>query len=216
MKPVRIILIAFGIPLAVLALLYLILPKALTSIERNEFNAINALNQIVDAEIVWHHQGAIGKPEQKYWVYDVSCLNRIYHSDNIIKIAYIPESIALADAKPFNALQNDILLRNGFWAEALKEKNKPKSGYWFQAMSQDESGAPYCQKSRDTNKIMPFNDSRFAFVAFPDDYSSTGNRTFIVNEKQIIHARNMGSDKTKFVRQWPSEQELETKWEVVD
>ena len=41
-------------------------------------------------------------------------------------------------------------------------------------------------------------------------------RAWIISPDEEEMFKNMGSDKTKFVRQWPSEQELETKWEVVD
>lgn len=77
----------------------------------------------------------------------------------------------------------------------------PKSGYWFQMMELDENGEPYTQEM--VNNVPATNKTKFAIVAYPDVYATSGINTFIVNQEGTVYATDCGSDADKIVLQWP-------------
>jgi len=181
----------------------------------NECSAAAALKLLTSAEATWFQQDCDGNGIKDYWTYDISCLHRMYRKDNTTKIAFIPIDMARADMASAS-MSGDI---NPFgtpkiesWAEIMTGS---KSGYLFMAMVADEKGIPYNQNPVGPNKILATNNSKFAFIAYPDVYGISGINTFIVNEEGAIYARDMKSDKNKIILQWPNAIEME-KWRIAD
>ena len=177
---------------------------ALKPYEDNENSAIASLKDLCSTEAVWRQQDVDGNGIKDYWTYDVSCFNRMYRADGTTKINFIDISFARADA---SRAEDDVF---GFpaiepWSTGPTQLlSAPKSGYWFQVMELDESGGPYNQNEIGENKIPATNNTKFAFVAYPDVYGSTGINIFIMNEAGTIYQTDPGSDEDKIVLQWPA------------
>jgi len=168
------------------------------------------------AESLWRSQDCDGNGIKDYWTYDVSCFHRTYRSDNDTKIAFIPIDVARADMA-LASMPGDI---NPFGTPLIESwtnvMTAPKSGYCFMAMVTDEKGILYNQNLVGPNKILATNNSKFAFVTYPDVYACSGVRTFIINEEGTIYCRDMGSDANKIILRWPKPEELKSKWKMLD
>lgn len=162
----------------------------------NEHSAIAQLKSLVSCEAVWRMQDSDRNSKDDYWTYDVSCLYRMKDSSgqaiNIIEL-----SLARADGAPAdNNTFGDAVI------PSLGEKIA-KAGYLLRAMTQDETGQHYNQD--EVNGVKATNPYKFAFVAYPAQYGSTGVRTFIVNEAGTVYAIDTGSDANKIILQWPGQ-----------
>jgi len=178
------------------------IPNLLTSrISANEVSAMASLKTFASAEAIWRQQDADGNGKQDYWTYDVSCLHRMYRAGGS-EIAFIFIGLARADASPAknDAFGKDIIA-------PLIDGTVSKSGYLFRAMTFDENGELYNQYY--VNGVKATNLSKFAFVAYPETYGTSGVRTFIINEAGTIYYMDPGSDSAKIVLQWPGENPTE-------
>ena len=178
----------------------IVIPNILVSrTGANEASAVASLKTFVATEACWRQQDADANGKSDYWTYDVSCLHRMYRADGSTKVEFISIDLARADASP---AKNDAFDNNTIIAPLI-DGTVPKSGYLFQAMVYDENGESYNQE--EVNGIKATNAFKFAFVAYPDIYGTSGVRTFIVNEAGTIYAIDPGSDSDKIVLQWPGE-----------
>jgi hypothetical protein len=161
---------------------------------------IKALKDLVDVEAVWRQQDVDGDGIKDYWTYDVSCFHRMYRADRVTKVDFIPQELAIADAAP----ADDKVLGDGViesWS-CITDKPQTYGGYFFRVIEKDEIGNNYNQNPGN-NKIAVTNNSKFAFVAYPEKYGVTGINTFIVNETGKIYSTDCGSDTDKIVLYWP-------------
>ena len=187
--------------------------------DTNDISAIGTLKLLASVESIWRAQNPDENDKKDYWTYDVSCLHRMMRADGLTKIAYIPMDMARADVcpAPFNRSKffGDSPLIETWVPNAAGLMAWPKSGYWLRAMLADENNIPYNQNKVGSNNILATNDSKYAFVSYPDTYGYSGFRTFIVNELNTIYGWDSKSDENKVVLQWPNLAK-DTKWEVVD
>jgi len=194
------IILSFLIILAFLSIPY---PVCGGRISANESSAIGTLKLLSSAEAIWRQQDCDGNGINDYWTYDISCLHRAYRKDNETKLAFISIDVARADMAPASIAGGITPFGNPqieSWANVI---TCPKSGYRFQAMVTDEKGLPYNQNPIGPNKITATNSHKYAFVAYPDVYATSGINTFIINEEGTISANDTGSDANKIILRWP-------------
>jgi len=83
---------------------------------------------------------------------------------------------------------------------------KPKAGYWYGLMM-------YCH---DGEKSIPYDNTyskdHYALVAFPSDYGSTGQTTFIINEEGTVYSKDRG--KSGYLDTYPGPDPVKHGWEV--
>jgi len=219
-KAIAILGICFGIIITVCFPIYMIVTPICTQTcqDSNELSAFASLKFIAQAEEEWKKNDYDGNGIADYWTYDVSCLNRMYHPDGVTKVILIDTSLARADA---NRAADDVFGANPTiepWSTGPTQLSSvPRSGYYYQSMVFDENGIPYNQNPVGENKILSANPHKYAFTAYPSIYQKDriGIRTFIINEKGIVYARDTGGDDKKIVLKWPNDIELK-KWRLAD
>ncbi|MBI5779462.1 MAG: DUF2950 family protein [Planctomycetes bacterium] len=168
-------------------------------ISANEASAAASLKLMTSAEALWRQQDADGNGAMDYWTYDVSCFYRALRPDNATEVAFIPIDLARADINP---ARSDVFGNTYFRITDLPElSSMPKNGYLFRAMELESNGQPYGQEMVDG--IPAANQTKFAFVAYPATYGTTGVNTYIVNQEGTIYCTDCGSDSQKTVLQWP-------------
>ena len=72
-------------------------------------------------------------------------------------------------------------------------KPQPHYGYWFVMVERDVDGKPLAQ-DLNGDGLAAENMERFAICAYPEEYQSTGTRTFVINEEGIPWWKNTGGD----------------------
>lgn len=169
----------------------------------NENSAVSGLRLLTSAEAVWRQQDCDGNGINDYWTYDISCLHRAYRKDNSTKVAFIAIDLARADMAPASMTGGIIPFGNPQIESWTNVTTAPKSGYRFQAMVTDAKGLPYNQNPVGPNKLLATNSGKYAFIAYPDVYATSGINTFIINEAGIIYANDTGSDANKIILTWP-------------
>lgn len=176
------------------------IPFILSSrVYNNETSAARSLRLMTSAEAVWHAQDVDKNGLGDYWTYDVSCFYRALRSDNETRIAFITIDVAMADAKP---ARTDAFGNGNFRVADLPGAIPiPYNGYYFQMMELDQDGNPYNQEK--VNGVPATNKRRFAIVAYPEIYGSTGVNTYIVNQEGTVYYNDCGSDAKKIILQWP-------------
>ena len=170
----------------------------------NEVAIINSLWSLCTAEAIWYQSDPDGDGIKDFWTYDVSCLYRMKNATgNTTK--FIDMALANADTKPADSK---------IFADKIEAwdsiKPEPKSGYFFQAMTTDETDAVYNQN--ESNGIKATNKWKWAFVAYPADYDKTGTMTFIINQAAIIYKKDL---KGISVNHFPKNPEKDG-WEKVE
>ncbi|MFH1227491.1 MAG: DUF2950 family protein [Planctomycetota bacterium] len=185
-------------------------PESRAFIEANEAAAIAGLKMLVSQEAIWRQTDVDGNGLKDYWTLDVSCFHRMYRADGKTKVNFIDMFFARADGAPYS--RNDT---RPFGINAPKDIEDwfgaqynplPKSGYYFRAIINDETGKPYNKNFVGANLIVATNTTHFAFVAYPAQYGVTGRNVFIVNEGGTIYQVDPGTDdEAKIVLQWPGD-----------
>lgn len=187
-------LIELMIVIAIIAIIAAIaIPNLLTSrISANESSAAASLRLFTNAESLWSQQDPDGNALKDYWTYDVSCIHRMFRADNATKVSFIPVDVARADFAPAD-LTGGTLPLGGLqievWSSVL---TGTKSGYWFQAMTNDEYGNSYRRNIVGTNSIPACNNNRYGFMAVPDVYGTSGLNSLIVSEAGTVYANDTG------------------------
>ncbi|MBI4834024.1 MAG: DUF2950 family protein [Planctomycetes bacterium] len=163
----------------------------------NETSAISALKAIRAAQDIWKQTDPDDNGINDYWTYDVSGMYRMLKDG--MPAAYITIDLAKSDA----GWHKDNTFGRGTtenW-ESISTTLGPKAGYYVQAMLADENGTPY---NRNTlHGIKSSNPLKYAFVAYPAAYGSSGDLTYIMCEDGIVYAADCGSEQDKIIRYWP-------------
>ncbi len=149
-----------------------------------------------------------------YWVADVFGIYGIGNPND--PYALISKEIARADRFPLPAET-----KRGTGFDPLYPDPPPSTpisfnGYLFESLVNDETGNPY---QDDPKRNTHHNKSRFGFRAIPAEYGKTGTRTFQVNEKGVVYAKDLGSgaEKNPPRGNWEGGAEPEKAgWTVVD
>ena len=184
----------------------------------NEASAVASLEFLYSYESKWKQQDADGNGIKDYWTYDISCFNRMYRADGTTKVGIIDISLARADG---NRATDNIFGTSPAiepWSTGPTQLSfTTKSGYDFQAMKLDENGNSYNQNEVGENKIKATNDSKFAFVAYPEIYCTSGVHVFIINEKGNVYSTDLGTDsENKIVLKWPGQDPTKQGWQIED
>jgi len=184
-------------------------------ITANEISAVASLRAISAAEAAWRRQDADGNGLKDYWTYDVSGLHRMLRPDGLTRCEFISVDLANADASPADV----SIFEGNKLSQRLNARVLSKYGYLFEAMTWDENGQPYNQEMVDG--IPAANQAKFAFVAYPETYVTTGTKTFIINESGTVYEVDPGSNQDKMILQWPGIDPIEVdgpagkKWTIV-
>jgi hypothetical protein len=171
----------------------------------NERNAINNLKKLAAQEIIWKKKDIDGNGIKDFWTLDVSCFNRMYRANGTTKVAMIDISHARADGaaysrnnpSPFDLGNENNRDIEDWGSTAVLSANfttTAKSGYFYRVMLLHEDGIPYNQNPVGQNGIKTCNSAKFAFVAYPNVYPTSGVNTFIINESNIIWETDGGTD----------------------
>lgn len=149
--------------------------------EENEREASSALKTLTVAEVDFRSNDRDDNKINDFWVGDIS---------ELFALRLISRELAEADAAPL---------------KPLVPKPVPYKGYLFRVMTTDEYGVPYASPSGgDDRRGAVYNNSKFAFTAYPARYESSGRRTFLVNEGNTIFARDL---KGEPVLKFPTDEE---------
>jgi len=174
----------------------------------NELQSIRDLRAIASAEEIWKKNDPDRNGIKDYWTYDVSCLYRMVEADNATRVSLIEVGIARADAAPANynggGKPFGDTLQIESWMFGANYK-KVRSGYYFRAMTTDESGAAFNCNVVGSLSIAAANSDKFGFVAYPADYARTGVRTFIVNQSGMVYGTDTNGTEQAIIIQWPGE-----------
>lgn len=157
----------------------------------NEKSALASLKLIREVESIFRSRDYDRNGINDYWTGDVSGLYRLLNSDGL-QIKGIDLDLAEADTDPIAPIANYV-------GSALGHA-MPKDGYYFTAMTTDETGSIYrINPLRGTN-IYALHNSKFAFCAYPEIYEETGKNIFMVSHDGTIWRKDIGSATS--VRTW--------------
>jgi prepilin-type N-terminal cleavage/methylation domain-containing protein len=193
----------------------------------NERNASMSMRALLGAQADFRSNDRDGNGVADFWTGDVSGLYSLTSAkargrlDPPLKL--IDLSVAAADSTPLAAGAAGGELRS------IREfaVQGPKAGYWYYAMANDRSQNPvvvYRSNTRGSPSLGAVqNSGRFAFLAFPDTYRSSGTLAFAVNEGGAIFQRNFGralkltssmppGAPLRTARDWPSDSDLKRYW----
>lgn len=189
-------LIELMIVIAIIAVIASIAIPGLIASQRasNERNASATLKTLTSAEIDFRSNDRDGNHIQDFWTRDVSGLYALCPIQSEQPIKLIDIGICGADSAPQGAAAapaaGDEVINSFFILVS------PKASYWYLALQNDELGDPYRTV---TNGIAPFtanpwfHSSKFAFLAYPESYSS-GRSMFYVNEINTIFKRGLNGN----------------------
>jgi prepilin-type N-terminal cleavage/methylation domain-containing protein len=193
-------LIELMIVIAIIATLASIaIPGLLTSIRAsNERSASASLKTLCSAETDFKSNDRDDNRVQDYWTRDVSglyCLTSAAapgNADAAIKL--IDLSVAGADCNPAAATEAGANIRH----ISQFTTQSPKAGYWYyhlygywQPMTGFWVGTTYRTNTGGATMGNVHHHSAFGFMAFPDQYKTSGRTIFIVNEENTILKRNI-------------------------
>jgi len=142
-------------------------------IGENEFDAVESLHALVDAENDYYAQMSDSSGMHAYAA-------RLASSDGKHDGLYWADSRG-PDECPLGP----------YMAQASYDRpdRKPLHGYYFRTLSEQGPKAPGGARSYMADGKMT---GGFAFVAFPAEYRSSGVETFIVSESGIVYEKDLG------------------------
>ena len=198
-------LIELTIVIVIIAIITAIaVPSLLTHrISANENSATGALSSLINTEATWFQQDYDCNNIKDYWTYDVSCLHRMYRSDNTTKVEFIPLEVAMADvalADPTGAADN--LFGTPQIESWTNITTATKFGYLLQVLALDSpTGSTYKVNLVGTagKAVAACHVGKFGFMAAPVEYGASGVNSFIVNQEGIIYANDTGGEANKWV-----------------
>jgi hypothetical protein len=150
-------------------------------IGKNELSAIQACNELVDAQTAYFEKapyGYSGEYAQKL-VSDNGKHNGLYWEEAGDQLNS-PVSPLIAYARQNRPTSNP-------------ESNIPYNGYFFRILTSQGTNAPGGARNYIVNGKMTVG---FAFVAFPAEYRSSGVMTFIVSKSGTVYEKDLGPNTT--------------------
>ncbi len=165
----------------------------------HEAHALASVKEIRDTEGTWAITDADGNGAKDYWTLDVAGFYA--HPD---KSGEKLKWIAIGDAKA------DV--KGGGRYPAVGNA-QPARGYWFGALKNDETAAPYCQDADGDGK-RETNPEKYGFRAWPAEYGKGGKMTFILNEEGVVYAKDLGVGGN--CDAWPGEDPAKAGWVEAD
>jgi hypothetical protein len=183
----------------------LLIPGGVT----NQIKTRDNLIILKEAQAKWKGMDYDRNGIKDYWTYDVSCLYRMKDMDgNSVKAIDI--QFAKADTSPTG---DDVFVGVGHIQKSLVATPTAYSGYHYRAMLYDENGIPYNQNTVSETKVKATNSTKWAIVAYPEYYGTSGYSTFIINQEGIIYSTDCGSNynSDKVVLQWPAKDPTKVK-----
>lgn len=192
----------------------------------NEGSTSASMRTLLSAEVDFRANDRDCNKVNDFWVRDVAGLYsmtsgmRPGNTDPPLKL--IDLGIAGADCAPLAAGG-----AGGHYASiSTFTRQSAKAGYWYYAMVNDlATNQAYSQNTGGTPAMgAVHNMSKFAFMAFPDAFRSSGKRIFILNETGTIWFRetpatvkssraNPPGAPLAAYRNWPLDSTLKTFWE---
>lgn len=138
----------------------------------NERNAAACLKSIASAQAMFRMQNG------DFWVGDVSALSRL---------GFVDASIAAADDAPLASGKE----KGGLDLGNAPAQKIPKAGYYFRALRSYETEKLAVENYNGGNNRNP---ARFAIIAYPVNYPSSGRMTFIINESGSVYQKETYGD----------------------
>jgi len=147
-------------------------------------NACSLMKTMVNHQAIWRSQDLDRNGESDYWVKDVRGLYGLSGATGQ-PVALLPLTVARADRSP------------AFAYAAPVDTTAPDKGYFVQAMTTDQSGAPYVDPDLPPAAAAPAqgnctNRGRFGFTAFPAVYARDGVSAYVVSEDGVIWEKDAG------------------------
>lgn len=194
-------LIELMIVIAIIAIIAAIAIPGLLQSQRasNERNASASLKSLTAAQADFRSNDRDGNRVNDFWVLDVAGLYGICPgpttqtgTPELNKLIEI--SVAGAD---FNAPSGGAAAWGNVTLVTNYTLTRPKAGYWYRALLNDEDGIVYAQNTGAAaldwgGSLSSFNHGKFGFISFPDSRSS-GRSVFLVNEGNTIVRRQVTS-----------------------
>jgi hypothetical protein len=91
--------------------------------------------------------------------------------------------------------------------DTIRFERKSFLGYWFALMEYYKIESGRLSYDREWSR------DHFAIVAFPDDYGSSGEATFIINEEGTVYTNDFG--KGEYIDTYPGPDPTNHGWEIV-
>ena len=175
----------------------------LRRIGKNELAAIDACQELVDAEKEYYKKPFNGQPHYtERFVSDKGEHNGLYRADTPDEFDS-PIDPLIASAGQENAYST---------GDDAANNPIPFNGYYFRILTGQGENAPGGAKSYMVNGKMV---NGFAFVAYPAKYRSSGVMTFIVNQDGTIFQKDLGADTSKLAASM-TEYYPDSTWRRVD
>jgi len=172
----------------------------LRRIGKNELAAIDACQQLVDAEVQYYKKAFNEQPHySERFVSDKG-------KDNGLYTPY--EFDSAVDPLIASAGQENTYSTG----EDAADNPIPFNGYYFRILAGQGENALGGAKSYMVNSKMV---NGFAFVAYPAKYRSSGVMTFIVNQDGTIYQKDLGADTSKLAASM-TEYNPDSTWRRVD
>ena len=185
-------LIELMIVIAIIAIIAAIAIPGLLQSQRasNERSASATLKTLSSAEVDFYSNDRDGNGVKDFWTRDVSGFYTLCPLSSTDPLKLIELSVAAADSNPQSTGAAPAAATHV--ASTFFGVRAPKAGFWYITMLTDQAGGAYAMS---TNGAPPFdqpwfNLTRYAFLAFPDGYSS-GRQLFIINEDHTVLKRGL-------------------------
>ena len=189
------------------------IPNLLSSrLSANEASAQASLKMLSSVEVIFRETDRDRNDQKDYWTADVSGLYRLVPPGSEKPLGLIDPALAGADAAPYLG-GKEAKIGQGKLLPLLQ--TVPRAGYYLRAMKYDENHKRY-QLDPDDDGYKLTNSNKFAFVAYPAQYGTTGKRTFIIKENGQVYAKDTGSDDNKIVLEWPRSDPTTAGWAGVE
>ena len=175
----------------------------LRRIGKNELAAIDACQQLVDAEKEYYKRPFNGQPHYtERFVSDKGEHNGLYRADTPDEFDS-PIDPLIASAGQANTYST---------GDDAANNPIPFNGYFFRILMGQGENAPGGGKSYMVNDKMV---NGFAFVAYPAMYRSSGVMTLIVNQDGTIYQKDLGANTSKLAASM-TEYNPDSTWNRVD
>ncbi|MDQ7778643.1 MAG: prepilin-type N-terminal cleavage/methylation domain-containing protein [Planctomycetota bacterium] len=186
----------------VVAILAVVIAIAIPSILRsrlagNETSAVGTLRTFSTQEFLWQKQDCDGNQINDFWVADVAGLYRAVVQPSGAEAKMLDLAVARSDWAPDGSGDGGggefpivaVAYAAGTQLPGLSAMNNPspvpKSGYYVAIFLTDANGNPFASDLDGAGQAYE-NNGRFACMAFPDAYDSSGINAYMVDGTGVI------------------------------